>query len=130
LLCRAGSNTTTFTLESDEETEALMEEGDTTSAGLDGMSGPEAASMQRPTPSATSPDLPVTYNYSFFHLLFALASCYIAMLLTGWGRGADERNLMDIGWASVTMKLLTLWCTGLLYVWVLLAPTMLQDRAF
>ena len=26
---------------------------------------------------------PVTYNYSFFHLIFALASTYIAMLMTG-----------------------------------------------
>jgi hypothetical protein len=72
----------------------------------------------------------VTYNYSFFHLIFALASTYIAMLLTGWGRGGDERNLLDIGWASVTMKLLTLWFTGLLYIWVLIAPAVVQDREF
>ncbi len=26
---------------------------------------------------------PVTYNYAFFHLIFALASTYIAMLMTG-----------------------------------------------
>lgn len=26
---------------------------------------------------------PVTYNYSFFHLVFALASMYLAMLMTG-----------------------------------------------
>jgi hypothetical protein len=44
---------------------------------------------------------PVTYNYSFFHLIFALASCYIAMLMTGWGTGAEERDLIDVGWVSV-----------------------------
>ena len=26
---------------------------------------------------------PVTYNYSFFHFVFALASMYLAMLMTG-----------------------------------------------
>jgi len=26
---------------------------------------------------------PVTYNYSFFHFIFALASMYLAMLMTG-----------------------------------------------
>ncbi len=44
---------------------------------------------------------PVTYNYSFFHLIFALASCYIAMLMTGWGTGAEEKDLIDVGWFSV-----------------------------
>lgn len=73
---------------------------------------------------------PVSYNYSFFHLVFALASAYIAMLLTGWGEGSEERGLMDIGWTSVTMKLLTQWATGLMYMWVLLAPRLLQDREF
>jgi len=29
---------------------------------------------------------PVTYNYAFFHLIFALASTYIAMLMTGAAR--------------------------------------------
>ena len=89
--------------------------------------------MQRNTggePAAAAQDVPVTYNYSFFHLVFALASTYIAMLMTGWGEQSEERLLMDIGWASVTMKLLTQWATGLLYIWVLVAPSVLQDRQF
>ena len=52
------------------------------------------------------------------------------MLLTGWGLGAEQAELMDVGWPSVWMKLVTQWATGLLYAWVLLAPTMLADREF
>lgn len=73
---------------------------------------------------------PVTYNYSFFHLIFALASCYIAMLMTGWGTGAEERDLIDVGWASVWVKLCTQWLTAATYCWMLVAPSMLAERAF
>ena len=73
---------------------------------------------------------PVTYNYSFFHLIFALASCYIAMLMTGWGTGAEERDLIDVGWVSVWVKVVTQWLTAGTYCWMLLAPTVLQDRIF
>ena len=134
---RAGSNTTTFTLESDseDETEQLLEEGQLTSAGLDGAATTApggAGAMQRPAADTgdSASDKPVTYNYSFFHLVFALASTYIAMLLTGWGAASQERGLMDIGWASVAMKLVTQWATGLLYIWVLVAPNVLKSRRF
>ena len=73
---------------------------------------------------------PVTYNYSFFHLIFALASCYIAMLMTGWGTGAEERDLIDVGWVSVWVKLCTQWLTAATYCWMLVAPTFLVDREF
>lgn len=36
--------------------------------------------------------------------MFALASTYIAMLMTGWGAGATETDQMDVGWASVWVK--------------------------
>jgi hypothetical protein len=39
--------------------------------------------------SALDDFTPVTYNYSFFHFIFALASMYIAMLMTGWGSAAQ-----------------------------------------
>ena len=73
---------------------------------------------------------PVTYNYSFFHLIFALASCYIAMLMTGWGTGAEERDLIDVGWVSVWVKIVTQWLTAAVYCWMLVAPTILEDRSF
>lgn len=95
---------------------------------------PPQQSMQRVQASAGDGEHrnsgPVTYNYSFFHMVFALASTYIAMLMTGWGAGSETKHLMDIGWASVAMKLVTQWATGLLYIWVLVAPKVLQDRSF
>lgn len=93
---RAGSNTHLFTLEgSDDGGDAaperaalLAEEG--TSAGLDGVPEEQLASREARSGAAAGGTAlddfrPVTYNYSFFHLIFALASMYIAMLMTGWG---------------------------------------------
>ncbi|PNH09910.1 hypothetical protein TSOC_003432 [Tetrabaena socialis] len=63
-----------------------------TSAGLDGVPDVAEATREAVTGGAPKPkaDLtPVSYNYSFFHLIFALASMYIAMLMTGWGSVAQ-----------------------------------------
>lgn len=72
--------------------------------------------------------IPVTYNYSFFHLIFALASMYIAMLLTGWGSVAQEKDRIDVGWSSVWVKIGAQWCTGIMYLWTLVAPVLMPDR--
>ncbi|PPD97308.1 hypothetical protein GOBAR_DD05653 [Gossypium barbadense] len=40
---------------------------------------------------------PVSYSYSFFHLIFALASMYSAMLLSGWTSSSDSSDLVDVG---------------------------------
>ena len=72
----------------------------------------------------------VTYSYSFFHLVFALASQYIAMLMTGWGTNPQERDLIDVGWASVWIKLATQWVTAATYIWMLVAPAVFPDREF
>jgi hypothetical protein len=71
---------------------------------------------------------PISYNYAFFHLIFALASMYIAMLMTGWGAVEQERDRLDVGWTSVWVKTAAEWVTGLLYSWTLIAPAMFPDR--
>lgn len=48
--------------------------------------------------------VPVAYSYSFFHMIFALASTYIAMLMTSWGAGAAGADLIDVGWTSMWVK--------------------------
>lgn len=74
---------------------------------------------------------PVTYSYSFFHLIFSLASMYSAMLLTGWSTSVGESGkLVDVGWPSVWVRIITCWATAGLYLWSLVAPMMFPDREF
>ena len=72
----------------------------------------------------------MSYNYAFFHFIFASASAYLAMLMTGWGDRAFEDGgaPVDVGWASVYVKYASLWVTGLLYTWSLVAPAVMPDR--
>ncbi|KAF4402958.1 hypothetical protein G4B88_010410 [Cannabis sativa] len=51
---------------------------------------------------------PVSYSYSFFHLIFSLASMYSAMLLTGWSTSVGASGkLVDVGWPSVWIRIIT-----------------------
>lgn len=73
---------------------------------------------------------PVSYSYMFFHLIFALASMYSAMLLSGWTSSSDGSDLIDVGWSSVWVKICTEWVTAGLYIWSLVAPLLMPDREF
>ncbi|KAK6911146.1 Serine incorporator/TMS membrane protein [Dillenia turbinata] len=74
---------------------------------------------------------PVTYSYSFFHIIFSLASMYSAMLLTGWSTSVGESGkLVDVGWPSVWVRIVTGWATAALYIWSLVAPILFPDREF
>lgn len=70
----------------------------------------------------------VSYNYSFFHLIFALASMYMAMLYTGWGE--ETNSNIGIGWTNVWVKMISSWMISLLYMWTLIAPLIFPDRVF
>jgi len=74
---------------------------------------------------------PVTYSYSFFHVIFALASMYSAMLLTGWTSSTtDGEKLIGVGWHTVWVRICTEWITAALYIWSLVAPLLFPDREF
>ncbi|KAI4345558.1 hypothetical protein L6164_012667 [Bauhinia variegata] len=73
---------------------------------------------------------PVSYSYSFFHLIFALASMYSAMLLSGWTSTTESSDLIDVGWTSVWVRICSEWVTAGLYVWTLMAPLILPEREF
>ncbi|OVA20071.1 Glycoside hydrolase [Macleaya cordata] len=74
---------------------------------------------------------PVSYSYMFFHLIFALASMYSGMLLTGWTSSTSTgTELIDVGWTSVWVRICTQWVTAGLYVWSLVAPLLFPDREF
>lgn len=73
---------------------------------------------------------PVSYSYSFFHLIFTLASMYSAMLLSGWTSSSESSELIDVGWTSVWVRICTEWVTAALYIWSLVAPLFFPDREF
>ncbi|KDO74827.1 hypothetical protein CISIN_1g039061mg [Citrus sinensis] len=73
---------------------------------------------------------PVSYSYSFFHLIFALASMYSAMLLSGWTSSSESSDLIDVGWTSVWVRICSQWVTAGLYIWTLVAPLLFPDREF
>lgn len=74
---------------------------------------------------------PVSYSYSFFHIIFSLASMYSAMLLTGWSTSVGESGkLVDVGWPSVWVRIVTGWATAALFIWSLVAPILFPDREF
>ncbi|KAL0903192.1 hypothetical protein M5K25_027550 [Dendrobium thyrsiflorum] len=73
----------------------------------------------------------VSYSYSFFYLIFSLASMYSAMLLTGWSSSVGERGkLVDVGWPFVWVRVVTGWGTAALFIWSLVAPILFPDREF
>lgn len=116
---RAGSSTTFLSPPSSPKTGSRkpLIESDDMESGKDDSKGAEAR--------------PVSYSYTFFHLIFALASMYSAMLLTGWTSStSDSSELTDVGWTSVWVRICTEWVTAALYVWTLVAPLVLPDREF
>lgn len=76
----------------------------------------------------------VQYNYTFFHLVFALAAMYIAMVLTNWNTfdKADSAsgNFILIGqsWPAVWVKVVSSWICYGLYGFSLLAPVLYPER--
>ncbi|KAF8920101.1 TMS membrane protein/tumor differentially expressed protein [Mucidula mucida] len=79
------------------------------------------------------------YNYSFFHIIFIMATMYVAMLLTDWnvvskkplGNGpADPNDDVYIGRSEVAMwmRVVSSWVCMLLYIWSLIAPVLMPDR--
>jgi|Transcript_9089 hypothetical protein len=125
---RAGSNTALFSTSS--PTAAALVEQPLIETGSDSGDRSAAGDEEEAGGKAMDEFEPVSYNYSFFHFIFSLASMYLGMLLTGWGVGVEEQDVIDVGWASVWVKVGALWLIGLMYVWTLLAPAVFPDREF
>ena len=135
-----GSNTKLFMLDDasdDEETRPLgtpLIDAEAVAGAHPAAEAPTQASATRDSASGAATKAaiddyqPITYNYSFFHLIFALASMYIAMLMTGWGAVEQEKDRLDVGWTSVWVKTGAEWVTALLYTWTLVAPALMPDR--
>jgi len=77
----------------------------------------------------------VQYSYSQFHIMFALASMYIANILTRWGEidlHKDEQDQLDLrdSQLSVYLKIGGSVLCFLFYMWIMLAPPCFPDRDF
>ncbi|KAJ8509153.1 hypothetical protein ONZ45_g8668 [Pleurotus djamor] len=79
------------------------------------------------------------YNYAWFHIIFAIAAMYVAMILTDWNvvsktplsdAPANPDSDVYIGRSEVAMwmRVVSSWVCMLLYMWSLLAPVFMPDR--
>jgi serine incorporator 1/3 len=96
---------------------------------------PQDDQMQPVPPKAATPTSeeqgPTSYNYSFFHLVFAFGATYVCMLLTSWAAiSSDENNTLkiDSGQTSMWVKIGTSWIVLFLYSWTAIAPLVVSSR--
>ncbi|EPQ54350.1 TMS membrane protein/tumor differentially expressed protein [Gloeophyllum trabeum ATCC 11539] len=75
------------------------------------------------------------YNYSWFHIIFAIGSMYVAMLLTDWNvvknigpSNPDQDVYIGRSEVAMWMRVVSSWVCMLLYIWSLVAPVLMPDR--
>jgi len=65
----------------------------------------------------------VVYSYSFFHVVFCLASLYIMMQLTMWYRPQDsDLKTFGLNWPSVWVKMGTSWLCIVIFICTMFVP--------
>ena len=72
------------------------------------------------------------YNYSLFHVIFLLATCWVATLLTQSIDPASQSDFAPVGrtYAASWIKIISAWICYLIYTWSLIAPVVLTGREF
>ncbi|XP_050358276.1 probable serine incorporator isoform X2 [Nymphalis io] len=103
----------------------LAKEG---SGGYDSIEGDGGEAGREETKVFDNEGDDVAYSWTFFHVVFALASLYIMMTLTNWYNPSSQLSKENV--ASMWIKITSSWlCVGL-YVWTLVAPAVFPDRDF
>ncbi|KAH0842293.1 Membrane protein TMS1 [Fonsecaea pedrosoi] len=72
------------------------------------------------------------YNYSLFHVIFLMATCWVATLLTQKMDPENSSDFTPVGrtyWAS-WIKIISAWICYAIYSWTLVAPIVLEGRDF
>jgi serine incorporator 1/3 len=72
------------------------------------------------------------YNYSLFHVIFLMATCWVATLLTQKMDPESASDFTPVGrtyWAS-WIKIISSWVCYAIYCWTLVAPVVLEGREF
>jgi hypothetical protein len=70
------------------------------------------------------------YSYTVFHIIFFLATCWVATLLTQGQDMKDDGEFASVGrtyWAS-WVKIVSAWICYIMYIWTLVAPALLPER--
>lgn len=72
------------------------------------------------------------YNYSIFHVIFFLATCWVATLLTQSLDPENDSDFTPLGrtYAASWIKIISSWVCYLIYTWSLVAPIVLTGRDF
>uniref|UniRef100_A0A0K2VAT9 Uncharacterized protein n=1 Tax=Lepeophtheirus salmonis TaxID=72036 RepID=A0A0K2VAT9_LEPSM len=72
----------------------------------------------------------LTYNWSIFHVNFALATLYVMMTLTNWFEPNSDLESFVVSSAAMWIKIVTSWLCAGLYTWSTIAPLVMPDREF
>lgn len=75
----------------------------------------------------------VAYNYTWFHVVMLLGSMYIGCLMSNWAVISTATTLklqVDKSVVSVWLKAASGWVVLLLYIWTVIAPSILKGRDF
>merc|ERR1719206_1400075 len=74
----------------------------------------------------------VAYSWSLFHVMFALATLYVMMTLTNWYSPSITTDITSFNNNSAAMwvKIISSWLAAAIYLWSMIAPSVLVDRDF
>lgn len=71
------------------------------------------------------------YNYTVFHIIFFLATAWVATLLTlNYQEAVGDNDFATVGrtYAASWVKIVSAWFCHAMYIWTLIAPIVLPDR--
>ena len=73
-------------------------------------------------------------SYWHYHVMMAMCSLYMAMLLTNWSNlpaamvGLPSSQVEDVNMQSFWVKIVSQWLCFLIYAWTLLAPYLMRNH--
>ncbi|XP_002965853.2 probable serine incorporator [Selaginella moellendorffii] len=93
--------------------------------------GIDSKSLALPHSEEETSENDIPYSYGFFHFVFAMGAMYFAMLFVGWNlHQTMHRWSIDVGWASVWVKVINEWLAAAVYIWTMVCVFVLKGRDF
>ena len=87
-------------------------------------------SVDEPNNIEPKEEIPKFIVSGMFHIILALSTMYMTMLLTDWGDTRNNVHRVGTGVTSMWIRIVAQWLCGVLYVWTLVAPKLLPNRDF